>query len=133
MYPSCKKGVLMTALRWVVSFSLAFSVRQMAVAAGETDQFIPINERMTGKPPQRRPRAKFLLEIMGPEHFSILCAQEKEIAFGAEGIDFTAADLRCNSRAGWITDRIGTVVFMFPERFAIRFIQADHTFDTLNF
>src|SRR5207249_402945 len=68
-----------------------------------------------------------------PDPFSIFCGQAKEIAFGAEGINFTGADLRCNSRAGWITDRIGTVIFMFPERFAIRFIQADHALDTLDF
>src|SRR5947209_20158733 len=88
---------------------------------------------MTGKTPERRPRAEFLLEIMRPEHFSVLCAQAKEIAFGAEGINFASADLGRNSRAGWITDRIRTVVFMFPERFAIRFIQADHALDPLDF
>src|SRR5207302_3670339 len=88
---------------------------------------------MTGKTPERRPRAEFLLKIMRPEHFSVLCAQAKEIAFGAEGINFASADLGRNSRAGWITDRIRTVVFMFPGWFAICFIQADYTLDPLNF
>src|SRR5437899_972844 len=108
------------------------SDHRAALAARQADELFTIDQRMAGETPHRGLSAAVLFEIARPKHVAIFRIEAIKVALGAERIDFSAANLWCDSRSGRIADRVRTIVFIFPKHLPIRFIQANHTLDSLN-
>ena len=81
---------------------------------------------MGGKPPDLHGRLVILGQILGPNHFAVGDVQTKQIAHGAQGVDFAVLNHGRGPRSGWVLQVISAVVFMLPENVAGRVFEAEH-------
>src|SRR2546426_712484 len=62
----------------------------VSFAANEADQFVPVEQRMRGAPPNRRLDLVVLDEVFRPNDLAILQVQTEEVTHRAEGEDLAA-------------------------------------------
>src|SRR4051812_45115927 len=60
-----------------------------AIAAGETNEFLSIRERMTGEAPHWSFDLETFFEVVGPNRRAFLCIEAKQISFRAQRINFS--------------------------------------------
>lgn len=108
------------------------SQRSRAFAGSQTNQFVSDQYRMPGPTPHRRFGLIFFFEIVRPFYFPIIRVQAKQIPLGAETIDPPFAYQRGDTRAGRIAHRVGTIIFVFPNLFAVGGIETEHTLSAVD-
>ena len=104
-----------------------------AIAAGEADELVAVDERMAGVAPHRRLRVVFLRQILLPNDFARVGLEADEIALGAERVDLVAVDDRRAARAGRVRDRVLHRVLVVPLLLAGRLVEAQHALDAGEF
>ena len=96
-------------------------------AAGEANEFVAIHQWMRGESPHGRLCAEVLFEIDLPKHLAVLRAEAKKISHRAQRVNAVAINGRRAARTGGIANRVRAIVFVFPQEFAVGFIEAQHT------
>ena len=88
---------------------------------------------MAGVAPQVGLRAVLLCEVVRPEDFAGVGVEGKEVALGAERVDFAVGDGGRAARTGRIGDRVLDRVLVLPEFLAGRLVETEHAFDAGGF
>src|ERR1017187_1612809 len=95
-----------------------------ALAAGQANQTLAIEQRVPGKAPHGCFDAEVLLELPRPEALSLVRIEAEQIPLGAQRIDLAVADHWRDARPGGIADGVRAFVFVFPKQLAVGFAQA---------
>src|SRR5439155_1784286 len=75
---------------------------QAAFSPNQADELFAVDKRMGGKPPDLHGRLVILGQILGPNHFAVSDVQTKQVAHGAQGVDFAVLNHGRGPRSGWV-------------------------------
>src|SRR5262249_4118123 len=111
---------------------LVKSNRGCSLSAGEANQAIAVQQRMSGETPHRSFDVKVFLEIVRPEDLAFIRIQAEKVAFAAQSKNLSFAYQRSHARSGGITHGVWAIILMLPDQFTIGFVEAENPFAAIN-
>src|SRR2546422_4319718 len=79
-------------------------------AADQADEFLSVNQRMSGEAPHGRFGAVILFELARPKNLAGRGLKAEQISLRAERVNFSFMNRRRGPRSGGITHGVGTLV-----------------------